>query len=224
MQRASFSQWFLPAFMLVSSITLLVIGVPRFLAELMLVPGNPIYEEIFNGTQVSDEDLTVLEESRLSAIGFVEMPKAYVELGASYLIRAQRAQSPEEKIDYAKKSIEVTTTGLQMAPLNTFAWARIASANILLGPDYHDEAVVGWRNSVATARFEPFLLLQRLHIGIFLFNSLTEEDKQTLRDQAAVTFRWDRRRLRNFSKEKKMVEWVVFLMQDNPEAQAYLQE
>jgi len=214
-------RWFLPGFLLVSSITLLVIGVPRFLAELMLVPGTPIYERVSKGEQVSDEDLKVLEDSRLQALEFVELPKAYTDLGTSYLVRAQRTDSAKERLEYARRSIEVTTKGLNLAPLNTFAWLRLASANILLGDQYSKKAVEGWRTSVATARFEPFLLVQRLHIGIMLYNAMEPADIEVLKEQFQLTYRWNKHHLRAYSRQMKLNEWMVFLAGENAEQAAF---
>ena len=129
-------RWALLGFMLFFSIVLLVIGVPRFLAELMLLPRTPIYERISIGESVDNEELTILEKSRLQALDFVEMPHAYTDLGTSYLVRAQRATSEAERRRFAEQSIDVMTKGLSLAPLNTFAWSRVSSAHILLGADW----------------------------------------------------------------------------------------
>lgn len=95
--KRHFSRWFLPGFMLVASITLLVIGVPRFLHELMLVPGTPILYRLNAGETMTEEELHTLVQSRLDALEFIELPDAYSDLGASYLRRAQRPKSAEDR-------------------------------------------------------------------------------------------------------------------------------
>ena len=217
-------RWFLPGFILVSSITLLVIGVPRFLAELMLVPGTPIYERISLGEPVDDEELTVLEESRLQALEFVDMPRAYTDLGTVYLVRAQRATSEAERRKFAERSIEVTTKGLKLAPLNTFAWSRVSSAHILLGADHYDDAVQAWSTSVATARFEPFLLIQRVHVGIILYQSMKPTDRKILNDQFQLTYNWNRGRLRTYARANQLTEWMAFLAGDDELAKEFFKK
>ena len=101
----------------------------------MLVPGTPTYERISVGEQVSDKDLETLENSRLQALKFVDLSSTFTDLGTTYLIRAQRASSDDDRQSYVEMAIEVTTKGLNLAPLNTFAWLRLSSAHILLGPD-----------------------------------------------------------------------------------------
>lgn len=214
----------LPALMLVCSIILLVLGAPRFMHELMLVPGTPIHEQISQGEEVSDKDLDLLEETRVQALEFAKLPDAYNELGASYLTRARRATTVEERERFAKKAIDATNMGLDMAPLDTFSWARVTSANILLGENFYPEAVKAWRLSIAAARFEPFILIQRVHQGIILYAHLNQEDIDLLIDQLEMAYRWDKYKTRQYARKLQLGEWFVFLSSDQPEAQNYFQQ
>jgi len=208
--------------MLGSSILLLVIGVPRFLAELMLVPGTPIYERISLGEHVSDKDLDVLENSRLQAIEFVDLPRAYTDLGTAYLIRAQRAPDEESRRRYAEMAIQTISIGLNMAPLNTFAWSRVSSAHILLGPENYPQAVTAWRVSVQTAPFEPFLLIQRIHIATILYRSMDAADIALLKDQIGMTYNWNRAKLRAYAAKNGLIDWMVFLAPDDSDMAQYM--
>ncbi len=211
------SRRLLPSFMLISSLILLYFGVPRFLAELMLVPGTPVHERLSRGEEISDEDLTLLEESRLNALKFVDHPEAYSDLGGSYLYRAKHAKTPEEKAKYAQMTIDAAMTGLKMAPLNTFSWLRVCSANFLLGEEHYDKAVEAWRMSVKTAPFEPFVLLSRIHYGILLYNRLTVDDVVTLNDQFDMAYRWSRGKLRSYMNKNNLQSWAVFLAEPDQE-------
>ena len=222
-EKRSFKDYILPAFMLISSVILLVVAVPRFLAELMLVPGTPLYESLSEGVVLSDEDLQVIEDSRLSALDFAKLPKIYTQLGMVYLLRANRAQTPQEQQDFARQSIEITQKGLSMAPLNTFAWARMASANIILGEDHFGEALKAWRTSVATARFEPFLLIQRVHIGTILYRQMTPKDIDLLKDQFQMTVRWNRGKLRAYARKNQLIPWMIFLANGDDETVKFFQ-
>ncbi|MBL4838180.1 MAG: hypothetical protein JKY34_11455 [Kordiimonadaceae bacterium] len=207
----------LPLFMLFSALLLLWIGVPRFLAELMLVPGTPIYERISSGETVTDEELDVLQQSREQSIGFVDKPRSYTDLGLVYILRAHRTTDAAEKKAFALKAIEQLETGLALAPVATFAWARLASACLIAGPEHSEKAVKAWRTSVALANFEPFIFLSRNHIGINLYKDLSEEDRQTLRDQVELTYNWNRGKLRRYARDNGLVEWIAFLLYAQPE-------
>ncbi|MFC4346751.1 hypothetical protein ACFO5Q_02690 [Kordiimonas lipolytica] len=218
--KDKFNRWFIPGFMLVSSITLIVIGVPRFLHELMLVPGTPILHRVNAGETVSEQDLEVLENSRLDALGIIELPDAYLDLGSSYLYRARSAADPEEAQKYAALTIEVSEKGLKMAPLNTFAWFRVATANVMLGN--FPEGLNTWRTSIATARFEPFILIQRVHLGVILYQDMTDEDVDLLKDQLGMAYRWDRQKLRQYVRDNDLILWMAILSEPDSEMKEYL--
>lgn len=212
----------LPIFMLVSSLVLLYVGVPRFLAELMLVPGTPIYERTNLGEPVTDEELEVLRESRIQAISFVDHPKAYNELGQVHILRAQRASTDEERIAEARKAIEYLETSISLAPVNTFAWARIVSASLMIGPETYPKAVEAWRTSVALARFEPFILITRVHMGIALYSEMSNEDRAILREQVDLTYNWNRGQLRQYARRNNLVDWIAILLFEYPEKAAWI--
>lgn len=207
----------LPVFMLLASVLLLYIGVPRFLAELMLVPGTPIYERTNLGEPVTDEELDILQESREQAVSFVDHPKAYHQLGQVHLLRAQRTEDAQERIAQAEKALEHLETSVRLAPVNTFAWSRIATACLILGPEHRQKALEAWRTSVALARFEPFIFLSRNHLGILLVDDMTKEDLSILREQINLTYDWNRGQLRNYARQSDIVNWVAFLLHEHPE-------
>lgn len=220
--RGGLTKWFLPAFMLTSSIILLMAGVPRFLHELMLVPGTPILYRVNAGEIVSDEDLETLEQSRLDALAFIELPDAYYDLGSSYLRRAQTAINPETIQKYSKMTIEASMAGLKIAPLNTFAWFRVATANVMLGPDKYQDGLQAWRTSIAAARFEPFILVQRVHLGIILYQDMTDEDIEALKDQLGMAYRWNRGKLRQYIHDNNLIVWAAYLCEPDSEMKDYL--
>lgn len=209
--RKKIRRWFWAGGMFFCSLSLLTVGVPRFLHELMLVPGTPILHRLNTGEQVSDEDLSILEQSRLDALDFIELPDAYTDLGASYLTRARRARTDEDRRKFAEMTIEVSTSGLNMAPLNTFAWMRVATAHIIVGPEHYDDALEAWRTSIATARFEPLLLMQRVHLGTILYQVMNPEDIEKLRDQLGLAYEWNRRDARRYAEQYSLLDWIVLL-------------
>lgn len=220
--KEKLSRWLLPSFMLISGITLLVVGVPRFMHELMLVPGTPILHRLNAGETITEEEWHTLEQSRLDALDFIELPDAYSDLGASYLRRAQSAKSREEQVKYAEMTVEVAMKGLNMAPLNTFSWFRVATANVMLGPEKNAEALQAWRTSIATAKFEPFILMQRVHLGIVLYQEMTDEDVDLLKDQLRMAYRWNKRYLHQYVRKNNLIVWMAILSEPDSEMKNYL--
>lgn len=212
-----FIRWIIPAFMLVMAAGLLVIGAPRLRYELALIPGTPIYQRLVSGQPVTDNELDTLEQTRLDALSFVETAQSYTELGTSYMARAHRTPDVAEKQRHATMAIYATMKGLQIAPLNTFAWARIATAHLMLGADHFEEALAAWRNSIASAQFEPILLIRRVHVGILLYGAMSEIDRALLVEQLAITWRWNRAQLLAYSKRHHLSEWMILLSGDDLE-------
>lgn len=209
-------------FILLSCFILLYFGVPRFMAELMLVPGTPIMERLKWGEAVADHELDIIQESREQAISFVDHPGAYSDLGAVLLLRSSRSTDPEEKKAYALKAIEKIEKTLLLSHLNSFAWLRLSNARLTLGGDENrQKALEAWRRSVETANFEPNLLIARLHTGITFYDLMTETDKKTLRAQADITFDWNKRKFRAYSRQHHLIDWAVFLLAD-PDKKAYV--
>lgn len=220
--KEKLSRWLLPSFMLISGITLLVVGVPRFMHELMLIPGTPILHRLNAGETITEEEWHTLEQSRLDALDFIELPDAYSDLGASYLRRTKSAKSREEQVKYAEMTVEVAMKGLNMAPLNTYSWLRVCSANLILGPDHHEEALQAWRQSIAAAKFEPFLLISRVHHGILLYQQMADEDVEKLKDQLDMAYQNNKWKLRQYIRENNLIVWMSILSEPNSEMKEYL--
>lgn len=202
-------------FILLSCLILLYFGVPRFMAELMLVPGTPIVERLNRGESVPESELNIAQESREQAVAFVDHPKAYSQLGTVFLTRAHMAIDGVEQKAYASKAIENLEKALSLSQLNTHAWLRLSNARLILGGDENrQKALEAWRQSVETANFEPSLLSIRIHTGITLYDLMTEVDKEILRAQADITFDWHKRRFRTYVRQHQLVEWAVFLLTD----------
>ncbi len=59
---------------LLASITLLIVGVPRFAAEVVMAVGTPIYDLRNAAEKVNDVERAALEESRSQAIRLINHP------------------------------------------------------------------------------------------------------------------------------------------------------
>ncbi|MFC3052238.1 hypothetical protein [Kordiimonas pumila] len=214
----------LTIFLLGASLLMLYMAFPRFLAELMLVPGTPIVERLNSGGDVSVEDLDIAQNSREQAVSFVDHPKAYSDLATVFLARATVEQDRALKTQYTEKAIESLEKTLSLAPLNTFAWLRLSFARLRTGGDdgVRLKALEAWHMSVTTAPFEPYILLSRLHLGIVLYDEMTEEDISLLQAQAQATYKWNRGLLRQYVREKNLAEWCAFLLEANPEAAKFI--
>ncbi len=219
--RNMLSRRVVPAFLLLSGLALLALGIPRFMHELMLVPGTPVYQRLIERKAVTDEDLTVLERSRLQALGYSEKADAWSELGTVYLARARRADEADTRQAFARQAIGVLEKSVAIMPLDTASWAKLVSANLMLGEERYDDALIAWRYSVDTAPFEPLQQPSRIHSGILLYDVMTPEDITTLQDQLQSVYTWNERHICRYMRDNRLLEWAVFLSPEGSDMAAY---
>jgi hypothetical protein len=196
---------------------LLIYGLPFFWAEVTMVPGNPVYDQISAGRPVSDQDLETLVGSRMEALKVTDLPRASSELSTAYLIQSQRSGDTLERHRLALLATEAAVRHNDIKPLSTFDWLKVASAALILGSDYHRAGVDAWRSSVATSRFEPFIIIKRIHVGIMFFSQFSAEDIMLLKEQIRLAYEWDRSRFWHYMDEQKLRPWIAFLSEPDSE-------
>jgi tetratricopeptide (TPR) repeat protein len=199
----------------------LYIGVPRFLSELVLVPGTAIIERYSYKNTILESDLDTVEKSRKTALKLSSLPKAYTDLGLIYLLRFQTTKSSDDRTNFLDQSIANTKKGLSLAPNNPFAWFRLNSALLMLAEPKHSEALEAWNMSIATAKFEPLLMVQRIHLGLLLYDRMDKNEKDTLQEQFQLAYKWDREKLKNYTTDFKLDSWMLLLAHKNPEIAAF---
>ena len=213
LDATSFSFQRLPKTMFIvsASAILIFLGGIRFLHEFLLVPGTPIYEKIEKNYEVTEADLEALQESRLAALRVLEHPKTYHQLGSLQVHSARRAESLEKKRALILSGLSNMQHGLELAPFNTFRWLKVSSANLMLGEEYNEEALRAWRRSIELARYEPNLLMPRIHIGILVYRLMNDDDIRSLKEQLSLASKFHKPQLESYVKKHGLAEWIAFL-------------
>lgn len=191
---------------LLLSVTILWVGVPRFLAALWMAIGAPIYGDISKGKPVSKEDIEFLIETRQNAIKFYDDPRAYTDLALAMVALNPGQESIKEAVVWLEK-------GLELKPVAPFAWLRLA--------DYYSridraapEGVQAWVTSRNLARYERFIMLHRVRVGAQLYGSLNEEQRAMLLEDANFAYELNRYAMREYGQQNNMLHWFVFLLRD----------
>lgn len=200
---------------IIVGVGLVSLTAPFLMHELSLVPGNHAYSNLRRNGVWTEAELEIIESTRLTALKHQETAKARSELGSVYLYRAQTTVDPELRIMYAKIATKYLEQALAQKPLLPFSWLKVASANLLLGPDERMAAVSAWRKSVRTAPFEPFMILQQIQVGLILLDDLTSNDIVSLTDLLAKAHRWDERRYSAFVESNNLGELIEKVMLAN---------
>gem|GEM_PF-1262249 len=190
---------------------LLLVGGQRLMGELLLVPGNPIWNRISSGFSVNSEELAILEDSRLQALRVWPHPQAYADLGLVHLMNAATSTSEHQMKYNAQLSVEYSLQAVELAPRNHFTWLRLASAYLIIEGENSDKAVNAWQRSINLARHEPLLFTRRVHIGVMLFKKLSAKDREMLRDQLLSAIKWNAKHVAVYAKENNLEPWMKFL-------------
>ena len=162
---------------------LLASGVPRLLAALAMLPGDPALAEIEDGRQVDAADLALIVDGRQAARRYVADPRLNTDIALARLLQIdQQAPDDAERRALLDQAVDQLRLGLASAPANSFAWARLAHA-LALEQGRDAAALAAWRLSIATAPAEPKLVAWRAQFADRRSTQLDESDIRLLTQQ-----------------------------------------
>jgi tetratricopeptide (TPR) repeat protein len=159
---------------LLLSCFLIVLAVPRLGAALSLVAGDPALSLLRRGEDVTEDGLTRALQSRRTALGWLDLPRAETDLGFLSLYLGSRAGA-EERRRTAGTAARWLEKGLAEAPANAEAWQLLSAA--YLEGDRPDDAVAALRQSFAADPFNPFVGQMRLTSSLALWDKLDRATK-----------------------------------------------
>ena len=193
-------------FLILSAILLLVMGVPNMLAAVWMATGEPLYRDLGEGKTLSADEAALLVESREAAWALAGLPRGATDLGAAYLAGGVTPENLDRALDMMRK-------GIEEAPMNAFAWQRLAGL-LSLKPGNREEGVRAWRAARQLAEHEPFLLHDRIRVGVGLYHGMSAEDRDALRQDAERAYAKNRGGLRAYGRNNNLLEWLKFLLRD----------
>lgn len=181
---------------------LLILGLPRLVAALILVSGQPVMDALELGRDVGDDDLASFERASQLARRFSGSGRIASFLAAAKIAEADRlpANAARERAKLAGEAIALLEEGLAKAPADSFAWGRLAYARVLRdGPDA--KAGEAWRLSVLTAPADRRLVPWRARLGIAVLPGLADEDRDMLDRQIRLAWLTDGEGLARFARD-----------------------
>lgn len=112
---------------------LLVAGVPRFMGEMALLPGNQAARNLNEGEPVTEEGRRRLLESRAAAAAWLDGPRIERDLGMAALTAARLPGTlPEHAEASLREAVGHFTRALAGAPADPYVWAFLALAHAQL--------------------------------------------------------------------------------------------
>lgn len=178
-----------------SAAALLALAVPRFLADLTLLPSTRTLERLQGLRPVDTAVLERLIRNQRRALVWQTNGRTWTDLGLAQLLIAERLPDDDprarSRFDAARKAL---IEGLSVAPANPFAWSRLAYAQAALD-GWTPEAAAALRMAFITGPYEPRLLWPRLRLSLLAWPHIPPDDQELVLQQIRQGWAADREAL-----------------------------
>ena len=175
---------------------LLALAVPRSVAAVLALPGDPWLRLVQRGEPIGDRGHRILRKTRVAAASWSADPRLRTDRALADLAEALAEDGPRARREALIADADrALVEGLSGAPANPFAWARLAQARGLGGAS--GEALRPlFGMSLATGPAVRRLAVGRTVLGLTIWPALNEADRAGLRRQADLAWRDPDRRAR----------------------------
>ncbi len=167
------------------------LALPRFLAAVAALPGDPAVERLYEGEAIERPVLQALVESRRQALARAESGEHWHELALALLYRAQGlpdAEGPDRLADLLA-SRAAFWQALRQQPLDSHAWLRLAYNEAVLGR--LQAAATALLGAIQTAPFQPDQFASRIVLGLQLWDALSADGRDLWAQQVRLAWRHD---------------------------------
>lgn len=174
---------------------LLGLSVPRLMAEIALLPGNPLLDAVQRGARLSAGDLQKLMESRRRALAWSGAARLRLDLASIEILAADSAPGGGAGNDEAMaRAAEDLRSGLARAPADPEAWTRLAYAEIARGQPARRIAPI-LAMAIETAPVAPELTFARLELCLVEWPYLPQPVRALVDEQIRIAWRQSGERL-----------------------------
>lgn len=149
-------------FALLLGSALLLGAVPRLVAALHLLPGDPGMALLNSGQLPSPQAYERIVASRRAAAAWLAAPATLTDLGVAALSLAQASTGGRPVLlDLAERELQAAVAG---APIDAHAWTYLAFVHTATGD--HERAAQALDLALRTGPYEPDLTLPRAALGL----------------------------------------------------------
>lgn len=210
---------------------LLVLAAPRFIAALLLVPGNRAFHVMNAGiATLTVGELDSIVESRQNAAKWIESGRNSNAIGTAAVRLLDKmgglaVRQPEEEA--ATQNLVITTLrdALALQPAEPYAWANLSLTLIRRGaPGDLAAAERAWRMSVLTAPNEHQLLISRLTTGLFLWPAATPRTRAMIQGEILRTARIRPREMARVARLLGATDFIRASLAQHPQLLAMFDE
>ena len=196
---------------------LLALAVPRFMAAAISAPYDQVMRDLNDVSKASTRSLDVVKAAALSrkrALRWQDNPRTWTDLGALQLEQAEEAgfASPQGR-ELATRSLESHRRGLALDPAQSFAWLRMAKAELVV--DGMTPALNPLlQMSVRTAPREPQLMLDRLELAFTVWPMLDRTTRTMMEEQVVIAARFYEKKLALMARKHVALDILAEALRD----------
>jgi hypothetical protein len=186
-------------------------ALPRLRSSLNHIPVDSALSELDNNRQINDQRLSKLIAIAQADIVVYDHAQYWQDASILLAYQAQR-QTDQDSLQQAKHSIEQS---LARSPANPYLWYKLATLDILLHQPAHKIAKT-LLLSMMTGPNELGYLLPRLNLSLMLFNQLTKDDIDIVREQILTAWKMSPTLFAmTFAYDEKSIDIINNLLKDD---------
>ena len=186
---------------LAAALALVWLASPRVVAAIAALPVSPVIAELRAGEQIEPRHLRIAAKSQESALEWIDDGRGLGWLGLFTFLLAQDRGFDREGRAFLDESVAAHRRGLALSPAQTYAWARLAHAELLRdGPAPRLGPLL--ELSIVTAPYNRALVFQRLELCFTVWRQLDDRVRARVAEQVRFAARYELRRLAKMAKRR----------------------
>lgn len=201
---------------------LLVFGIPFLVGRFIGISGEPARLALLEGRAVSSSALTVLETGRLRVAPWIHTNALYNDLALVSLERVETVSDEGQKEALFQEAEVWQRKALWVSPSDPYGWFRLAY--LLYQKGVMQQAAEAWRQSLASAPYEPRLLFPRLQMALALGEALDEASRHQIPKLVREAWAYDPTGLAKVAKSGHFVSVIEAAFSDDAQSLKHFQD
>lgn len=198
------------------ALALVWLASPRVVAAFAALPVSPVIAELRAGGHIDSRYLRIAAESQESALEWIDDGRGLGWLGLLTFLLAQDRGFDGEGRAFLDESVAAHRRGLAVSPAQTYAWLRLAHAELVReGPGPRLGPLI--ELSIVTAPYNYALVFRRLELCFMAWRQLDDRMRAVVAKQVRFAARYKPRRLAKLAKQRYATSIVRAALADVPD-------
>ena len=192
------------------------LAVPRVVSAIAGLPAQSVIAELRAGAAIESRYLGVAAESQGSALEWIDDGRGQGWLGLLTFLLARDRGFDDDGRGLLDRSIGAHRRGLALSPAQTYAWARLAHAELVReGPGPRIGPLI--ELSIVTAPYNYALVFRRLELCFMAWRQLDDRMRALVAKQVRFAASYKPRRLAKLAKQRYAISIVRAALADVPD-------